>query len=146
MERISLDTANQVIASAFDHGREHALKPLAAIVVDAGGHPIAFQRQDGCSTHRLQVAAGKACGALAMGMSSRGIAQIAAERPFFIAALGPMLPFGPVPAAGGVIVIDQAGMAIGAVAVTGDTGDNDERCSLAAIASVGLVAQPNGGK
>jgi uncharacterized protein GlcG (DUF336 family) len=81
MTRITLDQANTLIAAAFAHGADAKLKPLAAAVLDAGGHLIAFQRQDGASIGRLQVAVGKASGALFLGVSSRKIADMAAERP-----------------------------------------------------------------
>lgn len=142
MTRITLDQANAAIAGAFAKGRELGLKPLSVAVLDAGSHLIAFQRQDGSSTLRLQIATGKAAGALAMGLSSRKLGEMAAERPTFLAALGPIAPFGLVPAAGGVIVVDGEGKAIGAVGTTGDTSDNDELCTLAGIAAAGLVAQP----
>jgi uncharacterized protein GlcG (DUF336 family) len=109
--------------------------------MDAGGHLIAFQRQDGASTLRPQIACAKAGGALSLGVSSRKIGDMAAERPTFIASLGPIAPHGVVPAAGGVIVVDGEGLPIGAVGITGDTSDNDELCTLAGIAAAGLTAQ-----
>jgi len=141
MTRISLDQANAVIAAALDKGRALGLKPLSVAVMDAGGHLIAFQRQDGASTLRPQIAAAKAGGALALGVSSRKIGDMAAERPSFVAALGPIAPHGVVPAAGGVIVVDDDGSPIGAVGITGDTSDHDEQCTLAGIAAAGLKAQ-----
>jgi uncharacterized protein GlcG (DUF336 family) len=141
MSFITLDQANRVIAGAFEKGRALGLKPLSVAVLDAGGHMIAFQRQDGSSTLRHQIAAAKAGGALALGVSSRAIGAMAAERPSFVAALGPISPLGVMPAAGGVIVIDGDGRPIGAVGVTGDTSDNDEACALAGIAAAGLTAQ-----
>lgn len=66
---------------------------------------------------------------------------MAAERPTFIASLGPIAPHGVVPAAGGVIVVDGTGVPIGAVGVTGDTSDNDEACALAGISEAGRRAQ-----
>ena len=141
MSRISLDQTNRIIAAAFDKARDLALKPLTVSVLDAGGHAIAMQRQDGASTLRPQIACGKAGGALALGMSSRKIADIAAERPSFVASLGLISPLGMIPAAGGVLVIDGDGQVIGAVGVTGDTSDNDEACALAGIAAAGLQAQ-----
>jgi len=139
--RITLDQANTIIAAAFGKGRELGLKPLSIAVLDAGGHLIAFQRQDGASTLRPQIACGKAGGALALGISSRKIGDMAAERPTFVAALGPISPLGIVPAAGGIIVVGTDGQPIGAVGVTGDTSDNDEICALAGIAAAGLKAQ-----
>ncbi|MEO5587330.1 MAG: heme-binding protein [Novosphingobium sp.] len=60
-------------------------------MLDAGGHAIALQRQDGASILRPQIATAKAASALGLGISSRKIADMAAERP--------------VPAAGGLIGI-----------------------------------------
>ena len=141
MTNITLTQAKTAIAAAFAKGAELGLKPLAVAVLDPGGHLIAFARDDGASTLRPQIALGKAAGALGMGVSSRKIGEMAAERPTFIAALGPIAPHGVVPAAGGVIVVDEAGRPIGAVGVTGDTSDNDEICALAGIAAAGLTAQ-----
>ena len=141
MTRISLNLASTIIAAAFDEGRRLALKPLSVVVLDAGGHMIAFQRQDGASTLRPQIATAKAGGALALGISSRKIGDMAAERASFVASLGPIAPHGIVPAAGGVIVVDGDGVPIGAVGITGDVSDNDEACALAGIAAAGLKAQ-----
>ena len=141
MTRISLDQANAVIAAALDKGRELGLKPLSVAVLDAGGHLLAFQRQDGASTLRPQIACAKAGGALALGVSSRTIGDMAVQRPTFVASLGQIAPHGVVPAAGGVIVIDGEGLPIGAVGITGDTSDNDETCTLAGISAAGLKAQ-----
>lgn len=141
MTRITLDHANAIVAGALAKAHELGLKPLSVAVLDAGGHLIAFQRQDGASTLRPQIATAKAAGALALGVSSRKIADMAAERPTFVASLGPIAPHGVVPAAGGVIVVDADGRAIGAAGITGDTSDNDEACALAGIAAAGLAAQ-----
>ena len=141
MTRITLDQANTLIAAAFAHAADAKLKPLAAVVLDAGGHLIAFQRQDGASIGRLQVATGKASGALFLGVSSRKIGEMAAERPAFVASLAPIAPGGVVPAAGGILVVDAEGQPIGAVGVSGDVSDNDEKAVLAGIAAAGLTEQ-----
>ncbi len=138
---MTLERASAIVAAALAAGAELGLKPLSVAVLDSGGHLIAFQRQDGASILRPQIAVAKAAGALALGISSRKIADMAAERPSFVASLGPISPAGIVPAAGGVIVLDADGRAIGAVGVTGDTSDADERCALAGIAAAGLTAQ-----
>jgi uncharacterized protein GlcG (DUF336 family) len=139
--RITLDQANRIIGGAFEKGAAMGLKPLSVAVLDPGGHLIAFQRQDKASTMRLQIATGKAAGALGLGVSSRKIGEMAAERPSFIASLGPISPHGIVPVAGGVIVVDGTGTVLGAVGITGDTSDNDEACALAGIEAAGLNAQ-----
>lgn len=139
--RISLEQANTLIAAAFVEGERLGLASLTVAVVDAGGHPIGLQRQDRASTLRPQIALAKACGALALGVSSRRIGEMAAERSTFVAMLGEVAPQGILPAAGGVIVVDEEDFPIGAVGVTGDTSDNDEACALAGIAAAGLKAQ-----
>jgi uncharacterized protein GlcG (DUF336 family) len=141
MSRISLAQANTIIAAAFEKASQSGLKPLSVAVLDPGGHMIAFQRQDGTSTLRQKIACGKASGALALGMSSRRIRDMAAQWPAFVSSLGQISPEGVIPAVGGVIVVDAEGEPLGAVGVTGDTGDNDEACALAGIAAAGLRAQ-----
>jgi uncharacterized protein GlcG (DUF336 family) len=142
MTNLTLDAANVVISAAIAKGSELNLKPLSVAVLDSGGHLIAFQRSDGASILRPEIAIGKAAGALALGVSSRKIGEMAADRPTFVSALAAIAPRGIVPAAGGVIVVDGNGETMGAVGVTGDLSDHDETCALAGIASAGLVAQP----
>ena len=139
MHRLTLAQANAMIDAAFAKGAELGLKPLTVTIHDPGGHMIACQRQDGASTMRVKLAGGKACGALALGVSSRKIGDMALERPHFVAAVDAMAEGGMVPAAGGVIVSDGQDI-VGAVGVTGDTSDNDEACALAAIEAQGLKA------
>jgi uncharacterized protein GlcG (DUF336 family) len=139
MSRISLEQANAVVAAAFDKGKALALKPLTVAVLDAGGHVVALQRQDGASTLRPQIAIGKAGGALALGVSSRKIGEMAVERPTFVTSLGPISAHGIIPAAGGILLLDETGALIGAVGITGDTSDNDEACALAGAVVAGLT-------
>jgi uncharacterized protein GlcG (DUF336 family) len=138
MHRLTLSQANALIDAAFAKGAELGLKPLTVTIHDPGGHLIACQRQDGASNMRVKLAGGKASGALALGVSSRTIGDMALDRPHFIASVDTMSEGGMVPAAGGVIVCDSSGQIVGAIGVTGDTSDNDEACALAAIESQGL--------
>ena len=74
-------------ANAIIEGARLKLKPLTVAVLDAGGHTIALQRQDGASNLRPQLATGKAAGALALGVSSRQIGVMALDRPHFVSAV-----------------------------------------------------------
>ncbi|HXH16425.1 MAG TPA: heme-binding protein [Sphingomonas sp.] len=139
MVHVTLELASKIIAATLQKRVDLGFKPLCVAVLDAGGHLVALQREDGASTLRPQIAMAKAGGALALGVSSRKIAEMAIERPTFIASLGPISPHGVVPAAGGVILLDADGQVVGAVGVTGDTSDNDELCALAGIAAAGLT-------
>jgi uncharacterized protein GlcG (DUF336 family) len=136
--RITLELASNIVTATLQRRVELGFKPLCVAVLDPGGHLVALQREDGASTLRPQIAMAKAGGALALGISSRKIAEMASERPTFIASLGQISPHGVVPAAGGVLIFDADGQLIAAVGVTGDTSDNDEACALAGIAAVGL--------
>lgn len=141
MPAFTLAQAQTIAAEALRKGRELGLKPLTVAVLDAGGHAVALLREDGGSNLRPAIAIGKASGALALGVSSRKIAEMAADRPTFVGSLSGISQGGIIPAAGGVIVVDASGAAIGAVGVTGDTSDNDEIAALAGIAAAGLTAQ-----
>ncbi|CAN7652994.1 heme-binding protein [Phenylobacterium sp. LjRoot219] len=141
--QLTLSQANAVIEGALAEAARLELKPLTVAVLDAGGHLVALQRQDGASNLRPQIATAKAAGALALGVSSRQIAAMAQERPQFVAALaslGAAAATGVVPAAGGVLIRGEGGRIVGAVGITGDTSDNDEACALAGASAAGLTA------
>jgi uncharacterized protein GlcG (DUF336 family) len=110
-------------------------------VLDAGGHVKAFERADGASNGRFQVAHGKAYGALGLGVGSRALMERAEQQPYFITAVNGALGGALVPVPGGVLIrVD--GALIGAVGVSGDTSDNDERAALAGVESAGLTGDP----
>lgn len=139
MTKMTLETAQTILARAFEKAAELGLKPLTVAVLDAGGHVTAMARQDGSSNLRPQIATGKAIGALAMGTGTRWLDANAQTRPHFVQALNGASGGAIVPVAGGVLVRDAAGETVGAVGVTGDTSDNDEACALAGIEAAGLV-------
>ncbi|PEQ12618.1 GlcG protein [Novosphingobium sp. PC22D] len=136
---ITLDQARTIIAGTRAKGRSLGLAPLTVVVLDAGGHVVAMEREDGASYGRPEIATGKAAGALAMGVPSRKLGEMAAERPQFLAALSVAWEGKLIPAAGGVLVKDSAGTLLGAVGVTGDLSDKDEEAALAGIAEAGLA-------
>ena len=131
---LTLDQAGQIVDAALARGREMGLAPLAVAVLDAGGHLKAFKREDDAGIIRPQIAIGKAWGALGMGIGTRALAS---KSPEFLAALGAMSGGKVVPSPGGVL-IRQGERVIGAVGITGDTGDNDEVCAVAGIDAAGL--------
>lgn len=143
MTDIDLATANRLIEKTFDNATAKGLKPLSVCVLDSGGHPKAFQKQDGSSLLRFEIAFGKAFGALAMGMGSRGLNKVALDRPHFVQSLVAASGGKIVPVPGGVL-IRQGDAIIGAMGVSGDTSDNDEICAADAIAAIGLSADTGG--
>jgi uncharacterized protein GlcG (DUF336 family) len=139
---ISLAKARRIISVALKTARSMELKPLAVVVLDAGGHVKAFEREDGASNLRFEVARGKAFGALAMGLGSRALMARAERQPYFVEALNGLADGKLVPAPGGVLVRTAKGETVGAVGVTGDVSDNDEICAVKAIEAAGFVADP----
>lgn len=140
MTRVSLDAAKRIIDATRAKGRDLALKPLSVVVLDAGGHVIAFEREDGASNLRFQIAHGKANGALALGSGSRALFQRAEQQPFFAQAINGLAGGAAVPVPGGVLIKSE-GAILGAVGVTGDTSDNDEIAAVAGIEAAGFAAQ-----
>ncbi len=138
---LTLDQARTIITAALARGHAEGFKPLSVAVLDAGGHLAAFEREDGSSNMRFQIAHGKAHGALALGVGSRALMERAESQPYFVAAAAAAIGGAMVPVPGGVLVLDDDGTTLGAVGVTGDVSDNDEIAAVAGIEAAGLAAE-----
>jgi uncharacterized protein GlcG (DUF336 family) len=138
MKRLTLELAVRVIDGAISRAAELGCAPLTVVVLDAGGHDIALKRQDGSGILRVDIARGKAWGALGMGFSSRELGERAAKVPAFFGALASVSQGRLVPAAGGVLIYDEARNIVGAIGISGDTSDRDEDCALNGIKTTGL--------
>lgn len=141
MLSLTLAEAETIAVAAVAAARERALEPLALVILDAGGHVVLAKREDGAGILRIDIATGKAWGAIGMGYGTREIAARAQSVPAFVAAIGVTSGGRIVPSPGGVLVL-RSGTVIGAVGVSGDTGDNDEAAALVGIAATGLDAAP----
>ncbi len=137
---LTLAAANLIVEAALRQGRSRKLAPLTVCVLDAGGHLVAFQREDRSGILRFDVAFGKAWGALGMGFGSRELASRAEANPVFIATLAAASGGRLIPVPGGVLVLSGAEV-IGAVGISGDVSDQDEACALAGITAAGLAGQ-----
>ncbi|MRG54956.1 heme-binding protein [Phyllobacterium sp. SYP-B3895] len=140
MAYITLSKTNSIIKAALAKGAEGGMRPLSVAVLDAGGHLKAFQKQDGSSMLRFEIAFGKAYGALAIGAGSRTVEKFAKERPHFMEGLVASSGGNVIPVAGGVLVKNGKGEVIGAVGISGDTSDNDETAAIAGVEAAGFVA------
>ncbi|QNK81070.1 heme-binding protein [Nakamurella sp. PAMC28650] len=137
-EHLTLDLAREIIAGVRAAGRTAGLQPLSVVVLDAGGHVTAFEREDGAANMRFQIAFGKAHGALALGMGSRGLMVRAEQQPYFIAAATAAVGGALIPVPGGLLLKDSTGRTIGAVGVSGDTSNHDEAAASTGVTGVGL--------
>jgi uncharacterized protein GlcG (DUF336 family) len=138
---ITLAAARTIIAAALAEGEAAGMKPLSVLVLDAGGHPKAFERADGASNLRFEVARGKAYGALGLGMGSRALMARAEQQPYFAAAVNGAFGGAFIPVPGGVLVRSATGDLIGAVGVSGDTSDQDEAAAVAGIKAAGFIPE-----
>ena len=136
--KIALDHARTIIRETLAKGREMGLKPLSVVVLDAGGHVIAFEREDGASPGRFAIAHGKAFGAVMLGMPGSAQMARAEQQAFFMGAMNGLFGGQVVPVPGGILVRDGDAV-IGAVGVTGDTSDNDAAAGMAGVGAAGLT-------
>lgn len=137
---ISLNKARTIIRKTLAKGREMEFKPLSVVVLDAGGHVQAFEREDGASPGRFGIAHGKAHGAIMLGIPSSAQMARAETQAYFINAVNGVYDGKLVPVPGGILLRDKKGAVIGAVGVTGDTSENDVIAGVAGIEAAGLIS------
>jgi uncharacterized protein GlcG (DUF336 family) len=141
---LTLAQASTIVDIALATARDLELVPMTVAVLDAGGHLVAFKREDRSGILRYDIAYGKAWGALGMGFGSRTLYERAANTPQFFNALYVASGGRVVTNPGGVLIRDAEGEIIGAVGISGDTSDKDEACAIAGIEAAGLFADPGG--
>lgn len=138
---LTLAAAQAIVTGTLAEARSRNAKSLAVIVLDAGAHPVAFAREDGASLYRFDIARAKAEGAVGMDADTAVLAERAKGNPTFFqsvtAVVGGRIVFSP----GGVVIRDAAGTLIGAVGVSGDTGECDAGCARAGIRAAGLLQE-----
>ncbi|HWU60864.1 MAG TPA: heme-binding protein [Ensifer sp.] len=139
---LPLVKANEIIDAALAEARNRHFAPLAVAVLDAGGHLVAYKREDGAGIVRFDIAFGKAWGSLGMGFGSRELTARAEKNPTFIGVLTTVSQGRMVPSPGGVLIAGEGGEIIGAIGISGDIGGNDELCAIAGIEAAALTAIP----
>lgn len=128
---MKLERAQMIIENALAYARQHEFKPIAVAVVDAGGHLVAFAREDGAGFGRLKIACDKVAGPLSLGwQSSRQVADAAHERPAFGSYLATAEC---VPSPGGIVIFDADRQVDGGVGVSGELPENDDSAARAGI-------------
>src|SRR5262249_25423428 len=100
---LTLTQASRIVDGALQKGRELKCAPLSVAVLDAGGHLVAFKREDRSGIMRHDIAVGKAWGALGMGFGSRELFERATKQPMFITALTAVRAGRLVPAPAGAV-------------------------------------------
>jgi uncharacterized protein GlcG (DUF336 family) len=143
---VNLAQASTIVDAVLKKARELKQMPQTVVVLDAGGHVVVAKREDGSGILRFDIAVGKAYGALGMGWGSRTMMERAAQNPNFLTSIVGASGGRLVPNPGGVLIRDAGNAIVGAVGISGDTGDNDEIIAVAGIEAAGLKADPGGSK
>lgn len=138
MTAVTRAAANKIIESIIARGGELQCRPLSVIVVEPGCIVKAFQKEDGSSMVRFEMAFGKAYAALALGRSSSLVRIRNEEKPAFMRYLLSATDDKIFPEGGGMLIRAADGAVIGAVGVTGDTEERDEELAAFGIRSAGF--------
>lgn len=139
--RLTLEVAERIAQAALDAARTADAR-ATVVVLDGGGHLKVLKRDDGCPFLIVDVAIGKAYGAIGLGRPSSVIAQFGKLVPNLIPALASASDGRVIPAAGGVLIRDAKGELLGAVGVSGGAAEHDEQAAIAGIRAAGLVSEP----
>jgi uncharacterized protein GlcG (DUF336 family) len=139
---LTLAQASAIVDAALKKGRETNSQPLTVAVLDAGGHLVAFKREDKSGIMRFDIAFGKAWGALGMGVGTRSLAGRLPGAANFFTALAAVSGGRFVPVPGGLLIRDASSNVIGSVGISGDVSERDELCAVTGIDAAGLKADP----
>lgn len=129
MSTVDLATAQDLVTKAVEAARAQGV-PVAAVVVDLGGHVVAAARMDGVSFVMTDVAQRKATMASAMGAPTHAVAAMASGDPLLAAAFtgsDDVIALG-----GGLPVMGDAGP-MGGLGVAGGHYSQDQAVAEAAM-------------
>lgn len=123
MSALSLDTAQQYLAFAIKKAQDDFKKPICVSICDAQGFLLAFARAAGAPVRSIQISQGKAYTAARMGVTTEALlARLKREGIEVGYFCDPALTALP----GGTPLKNAAGVAIGAVGVSGLTSAEDQ--------------------
>ena len=133
LQTVSLDDARRVIAAGEEKAREIG-QPMNIAVADAGGNLVAHVRMDGAWIGSVDISIGKAFTSRAFDITTQDLAANAQSGdPFFgihASNGGRIMIF-----AGGIPLTSE-GVVVGAVGVSGGSGEQDHAVAEAAAAAL----------
>lgn len=121
---------NRIVQAAIAKAEELNIK-ISVAVCDSGGHLLAFNRTRGAIWISASVAQGKAAAASAFGRPSGAVPSDSPVMQAIVASQGGRI----LPAQGGLPLF-RDGELIGAVGVSGGTGQEDEDCAEAGVTAL----------
>jgi uncharacterized protein GlcG (DUF336 family) len=138
MRDLTLEAAQTVIEVALKRSRADGCMPMTVVVLDDRGTVKAAGSEDGASLSRFDIARGKAFACLAFDLGARAVG---AKAQIFVNAVGQLADVNMIPVAGGVLMRKADGTVVGAVGISGDSSDNDEKAAVAGVEAAGFVAE-----
>ena len=134
---ISLETATQIARTAFAEGEKQGLLVMSVVITDPGGHIRLAMRSDAQGNFGIDTALGKARSALGFNRSSLLLSKTFID-PAGVAAITAATRGAFVPLGGGVVV-QHAGITVGAAAISGGMPQVDHDIIVAAVEAAGLT-------
>jgi len=131
---VSLSEANQLITVSHHEARKIGIA-ITVVIVDEGGHVQAAGRMEGAFPLSFKIAQAKAVGAAMWHRDGDVMKAVHADRPGFFGAVDRLseLPLMPGP---GSLVLRRDGAVLGAIGISGATGEQDLECATAAVHAV----------
>jgi uncharacterized protein GlcG (DUF336 family) len=135
MANVTLTEARRVVEAAQKRALDLG-KPITVAVVDAGGFVVLIERMDGARRLQSQIATAKAYTAAVMERPCSALKAWADAEPGFFAQVSRM-GHHPIVATGGGFPLEKDREIVGAIGVSGGTGDEDEALARATLADLG---------
>ena len=131
---MSLAEANQLIAASHEEAGKIGIR-ITTVIVDEGAHVQAAGRMEGAFPISFKIAQAKAVGAAMWHREGGDMKAVQADRPGFFSAVDQLveLPLMPGP---GSLLLRRNGVILGAIGISGATGEQDLECAQAAVRSV----------
>ena len=145
MDKLSLEQADKIAEGVVNCIKRNSFAPITVNVVDSAGDRLVVKRMDGCSSKGIpDFSYAKAFTCIGMKIASRTFrdkyttgndpAKFCQMQSMVSITGGKMAPF-----PGGVLMKSPTGFIVGAVGVSGASGDEDEYCALRGIIESGYT-------
>lgn len=135
---LTLEQAFAVIRGSHDQAQSLGLR-ISTAIVNESGVLIALARMEGAFPLSAHIAEAKAVGSALWHRDGDELSRVHAEVPGFFAQVDRMAPR-PIMPGPGSILIKHGPDVLGAVGVSGASGEKDAECALAGLRGAGLAA------
>ena len=134
---INLEIAKIMADACESHQKKTGYRPVNIAIVDAGGDLVLFRKQNNAFLLSIDIAIAKANSAAGIPIPTRAIQDIVYGKdgnPGRVPGLAHSKNIVAFP--GGMPIKTKNGILLGAIGVSGATGDEDEQCANAALLAI----------